>query len=155
MSKVEFEINSKVLDSLKQFATKEAYVKIGVLNDASRQDGFGAAELAAVHEFGSVSRNIPKRSFMMKTMKNYKGEFEQEIKDNFKKISEGLIKNGPVQFLEKIGAKWVGYIMETFDREGPGWKKLKPATIAAKGSDKILVDTGALKRSITYEVEVK
>lgn len=155
MSKIELKLNTDILDSLREFATKDAIVKVGVLNDAARENGFGAAQLAAVHEFGSASRNIPKRSFLLKTMTNYKKEFEAEIKANFKKISESLVKNGPAQFLEKVGAKWVGYVQETFDREGPGWKKLKPATIAAKGSDKILQDTGAMKRSITHEVEIK
>ena len=73
--------------------------------------------------------------------------------------------------LERLGAKWVGFVQETFSAEGPGWAPLKLRTILnrrlvwtglknTKGqnimrrSHKILVVTGLLKRSIHYEVEL-
>lgn len=152
MAKIDFHLDSATLDKLAKFVDKEMYVKIGVLNNEKREGGIGAVELAAIHEFGSVSRNIPKRSFMLKTMTNKKDEFEAEIKKNLKRLKEVIINQGPEALLNKIGAKWVGYVLDTFEAEGPGWQLLKPATVARKGSDQILVDTGAMKRSITHEV---
>lgn len=152
MDKIEFHVDSATLDKLAKFVEKEMYVKIGVLNNEKREDGFGAVELAAVHEFGSVSRNIPKRSFLLKTMTNKKDEFEAEIKKNLRKLRKTIKENGPENLLNKIGATWVGYVIDTFEVEGPGWVPLTPSTIKRKGSDKILVDTSTMKRSITHEV---
>jgi phage gpG-like protein len=152
MEKIEFQLDSATLDKLSKFVEKEMYVKIGVLNNEKREDGFGAAELASVHEYGSVSRNIPRRSFLSKTMSNKQEEFEAEIKKNMKRLREIIKTNGPEDLLNKIGAKWVGYVLETFEAEGPGWTPLKPATIKRKGSSKILQDTATMKKSIMHEV---
>lgn len=152
---IQFKLDSKTLDKLGEFVEKEMYVKIGVLNNSQRQDGFGAVELAMVHEFGSIERNIPKRSFLLKTMHNKKSEFEREIRNSFSKLKETITSGSPELLLDKIGARWVAYVHETFEAEGPGWKKLSQKTIDRKKSDKILVDTGAMERSITHEVVSK
>lgn len=149
---VEFKLDSATLGKLAKFVDEDIHVRVGVLNNAAREGGFGAVELAAVHEFGSVSRNIPKRSFLLKTMTNRKEEFEAEITKAFAKLRKTIVEQSPEALLDKIGAKWVAYVHETFAAEGPGWQKLRPATIARKGSSTILVDTGAMERSITHEV---
>jgi phage gpG-like protein len=149
---VDFKLDSATLDKLAKFVEKDCYVKVGVLNNEKREGGFGAVELAAVHEFGSVRRNIPKRSFLVKTMINRKDEFEREMKKNLSKLKELIASDGPEVVLGKIGSRWVGYVLLTFQAEGPGWAPLSPKTIARKGSDAILIDTGAMRRSITHEV---
>lgn len=52
--------------------------------------------------------------------------------------------------LELLGELLVDYETEAFDTGGFGtWAPLDPATIAAKGSSRPLVDTGALLKELT------
>lgn len=57
-----------------------------------------------------------------------------------------------VQSLKLVGLQMVGDIQATLNT-GP-WEKNSAATVAAKGSDQPLVDTGQLKQSIRAQVEV-
>lgn len=158
---VVFNIDKKSIENIKKFLNGEAQVKIGVLNNEQRPDGFGAVELAMVHEFGSQSRGIPRRSFLFTTMKNYEAQFVKEMEANKQKIEKSISEGNMTEFLGKVGAKWVGYVIETFDKQGPGWAVLSERTLAARRSRKsgnkaigtnALIDTGAMLRSISYEV---
>lgn len=155
MPKPEFTYDSETMKILEQFVAKDCSVKIGVLSDKPHTGSkFGMAKLAATHEFGSEKRNIPKRSFMIRTMVERRQDFESFVKLQLGKFKTTIVSaGGPKKVLGQIGAKWVAYILETFERQGPGWKSLKPATAKRKNSDIILTDTGALKRAITFKVE--
>lgn len=166
MVKTSLKFDRKQLDNIQKFIDENKTVKIGVLATTKERTDteFGAIALAAVHEFGSPSRGIPERSFLRKTMANRKEEFKaafEAAKDlNLQKIASG---NGDV-FLNEVGAKWVGYVQETFAAQGPGWKPLSQRRIIersktgraknneAKEKFSILWDTGQLLRSIHYEV---
>jgi hypothetical protein len=159
-----FNYDKKGLDNLKKHLNGESYVKVGVLNDSKRDNGFGAVELAMVHEFGSSSRGIPERSFMRKTAINNEENFKKIMEEKKKSIEKQLLNGKIDKILGKIGALWVGWIIDTFNAQGPGWPKLSPATIAARKRRKkkggpvgtnALIDTGAMMRSITYEVITK
>ncbi|NCX93984.1 MAG: hypothetical protein EBX40_04845 [Gammaproteobacteria bacterium] len=148
------------MDRISSELKKNYTVKIGVLSNEKREDGFGAAELAAVHEFGTDK--IPERSFLRSTFKSRQDDFEQVMSQNKASIIKGIVENGLEPFLAKVGAEWVGYVQETFKAQGPGWMPLSPRTLAARQaragqgkpfSSTILVDTGAMLRSITFEVK--
>jgi hypothetical protein len=157
-----FNIDKNAMANIKKYLNGEVMVKIGVLNNSAREGGFGAVELAMVQEFGSQSKGIPARSFLRKTMKNRESEFVKEMDSNRKSIEKGISEGKLSEFLGKVGAKWVAYVIDTFEAQGPGWKPLSLATLAArrarkKGKNKAigtkaLIDTGAMLRSITYEV---
>lgn len=152
MANIKFKLNKDAMTKIKEFVGADVEIKIGILNDAQRPDGFGAVELASVHEFGSVKMNIPKRSFLLKTYANRIDEFSKVMADNSDKMEKTILSGQTDKFLNKIGMQWVAYVLETFESQGPGWAALKPATISRKNSSIILTDTGALKRSITHEV---
>jgi hypothetical protein len=171
MSKTVFKYDKASLDNLKKFVEANHYVKIGVLSispkrppDKKTGKSIDAVVLAAVHEFGSPSRKIPERSFLRKTQAARKKDFNDFFDLGKDKIMRQImIGNGDV-FLNKVGAKWVGYVHETFAAQGPGWTKLSARRIAersvtgrAKGNKdpekhSILWDTGAMLRSIIHEV---
>lgn len=178
MSKTVFKYDKTSLDNLKKFVEANHYVKIGVLSispkrppDKNSGKSIDAVVLAAVHEFGSpwqdrkgMRRTIPERSFLRKTQAARKKDFNDFFDLGKDKIMRQImIGNGNV-FLNKVGAKWVGYVHETFAAQGPGWEKLSARRIAersvtgrAKGNKKpekfsILWDTGAMLRSIIHEV---
>ena len=53
-----------------------------------------------------------------------------------------------------VGTSALEQIQEAFQTEGFGeWAENRPATIKAKGSESPLIDTGRLRKAITYKVE--
>lgn len=62
----------------------------------------------------------------------------------------GLLK----ELAYAVGTSALEQIQEAFKTEGFGeWAENRPATIKAKGSDSPLIDTGRLRKAITYKVE--
>lgn len=169
----ELKFNKKQWDNLNAFMTTPHDVRIGVMSDGggeSEQKGeIGAVALAAVHEFGSRIRNIPSRSFLRKTMALKQDAFRADIAANRDNILTSISRGQGDTVLAKMGAKWVSYVQDTFRAQGPGWRPLKRATVRRrrlvwtgkyldsgkkekKRSHKILWVTGALMRSITWQV---
>ena len=161
---VEFKIDLRLFtDKMKKELHKyEAH--IGILSaEQHEDDDFSTAELGAVHEFGSISGNIPARPFFSKTEEIKGEEMAAFITANEDKIVEAAFRGQMEGIMKKIAAKWMAYIHECFETEGWGtWKKLEPSTLIARerkrfekgqGGAKILQDTGALERSITFEVK--
>ena len=137
--------------------------QIGILaEEKHNEDNFTIAGLGMVHEFGSISGKIPKRSFFALTEEQKKAEFQKFLKKNNDALVRHILAGTWEIALEQLAAKWEAYIVECFDTEGFGtWDELKPRTLTAReakrtdktqGGVQILQDTGALKRSITHKV---
>lgn len=143
-----------------QLATATATVTVGV------QGAKGAAnhqhstltvgQLATIHEFGKVIHTrrativIPERSFIRATCDIYRDKIAQrEVL-----LQQGFVigKFGLVQSLELLGTYVVGLIKARIATGIPPANR--PSTIRRKGSSKPLVDTGQLRNSITYQVQV-
>jgi phage gpG-like protein len=114
-------------------------------------------ELGAIHEFGSISRGIPARSFLRYPIQFH---FPMWLRENKKSFIKYLIQGRYLQWLEIMGGAAENIVQNAFDTSGFGmWKPLKPATIKARKKSKIagesalpLIDTSELRRSITSEV---
>jgi phage gpG-like protein len=148
----------------KDAAKHEAHIGI-LAAEQHEDDDFTTASLAAVHEFGSISQHIPQRSFfaLTETMKGKEMQafMEEQDENIFKKVMSGKSK----EVLSKLAAKWNAFIHECFETEGFGtWLPMSDATRAARirktpkkkkasASPQLLQDTGALERSITFEVK--
>lgn len=138
--------------------------KVGILKDKKhdKDSDFSTAELGAVHEFGSLSGNIPARSFLRLTEQEKGAEMTAFVKGQEDKIIERVIKKDSKTVLKRLALKWLSFVHECFETEGfGGWEPLDDKTLAARerkrfkdgqGGVMILQDTGALERSITYEV---
>jgi hypothetical protein len=161
-------VNLKGISSLIKALThsNNKGVKVGILSEKNAREGSIAetnAGIGIVHEFGSYKRNIPERSFIKMPLESKAKELvkflQKELDDKLKGDKD---KKGPVkeveedmidEVLERLGAQAVGYIMDAFKSGGFGnWPALKPATIKAKKTDAILVDTGFLEGSIMFKV---
>lgn len=158
---VEIKWNDEAIKKIQEAIASNASVKIGILSNEPlhSEDSLGAVDLGAIHEFGSISRNIQERSFIRLTESQRKDDYEAWVLKNKNKIFEAVVKDGLSSILPKIGALWVGYVKKTFRTSGYGkWKKLSKKTKMnrtkgkRKGPIKPLIDTGALMNSITYEV---
>jgi hypothetical protein len=107
-------------------------------------------ELAAIHEFGSPAANIPERSFLRRTF----AARNPELQVLMGRLAKGIIagKIGPEQAAHLLGQWSVAQVRKTITSEHIP-PPLQPATIARKGSDRPLVDTGRLLGAINYEID--
>lgn len=108
------------------------------------------AEIGAVHEFGSNSKDIPKRSWLRMPIF---AEAKNIIADAAKVLPEAVGDGNMTRVLKIIGISAQAAIQRAFASRGFGrWKPDSPATIAAKRSSAPLIDTAQLRRSVTSAV---
>lgn len=127
-------------------SAKNAFVTVGVHEGERTIDGINIAEYGAHNEFGTS--DIPERSFMRSTF----DENQQKIKRDFDKqatlVTQG--KSTIYRALQYAGERHQQDIQSKI-KSGIAPPN-SPRTIARKGSDKTLIDTGALVQSIRYVV---
>ncbi len=107
------------------------------------------AEIGLDHELGSVTRHLPKRSFLLMPLTFY---LFDAVKKKSKVLNKLISVADIVKFYATLGIIAENVIQEAFKKGGPGWQPLSPVTIEKKGSDKILISTGQLRKSITSRV---
>jgi len=117
-------------------------------DDSTRK--MSIADIAAIHEFGSPKRRIPERSFLRSTFEENRNRYVNLLGRLLRQLAEG--KMGVEKLLNVLGLKISTDVRKKITVEGVKPKNA-PATIAAKKSDRPLVDTGQLARAITYAVE--
>lgn len=151
--KVKKDIYKQVQKNLLDFSKLDLLV--GVPQEKTEREGNSEpitnAELMFIHTNGSPIRNIPKRPTIEPTIE----ENKKRISDMFKKAVNKVLNNkgdGRAD-LEKIGIWTVNKIKAKFGSDDliPN----APATIAKKGSDRPLIDTGQLRNSVTYVIRRK
>jgi hypothetical protein len=125
-------------------------VAVGILA-GSKNEGHPIAEYAADNEYGTD--RIPSRPFMRTAF----DENRADIQADFTKQSMGLLqgKRTAHQTLTIIGQKQADRIKNTItDRDF--LPRLSPVTVARKkGSEKTLVDTGAMVNAVQISVRAK
>lgn len=105
------------------------------------------AMLGAIHEFGSPSENIPARPFMAQTYDKNWGLLKSRSRSIVKGVQSHKITVH--EGLSKLGEWYTGAIKEEITTGG--FSPLRPATIAAKGSSRPLIDTAQMRNSITWK----
>ena len=151
--KVRKDIYKQVKKTLLDFSKLDLLV--GVPQEKTEREGNSEpitnAELMFIHTNGSPIKNIPKRPTIEPTIE----ENKERISEMFNKtVNKILNKKGDGRAdLEKIGIWTVNKIKAKFGSDDliPN----APATIAKKGSDRPLIDTGQLRNSITYVIRRK
>ena len=122
---------------------------------ASRRKGqINNAELMYIHTHGSPARNIPPRPVIEPAIANDEGPITLQLEQAL----QSVLEEQPQQALAPLNAAGLearNACIRWFDDPNNGWPPNKPSTITAKGSSHPLVDTGQLKRSITYVVTEK
>lgn len=123
-------------------------VKVGFLAGATYPDGTSVPMVAAVQEFGSPTNNIPPRPFFRNMIADKSPEWPDAIAGLLQSTNYDVNKT-----LALTGEAIAGQLKQSIiDLVDP---PLVPATIARKGFDKPLIDTGTLLNSVDYEVETK
>ena len=106
------------------------------------------ANVAAWNEFGS--ERSPARPFMKQTVRDYKDQITKHANKALKKAING---GGAKEALNSIGAYTKGRMQKEI-RDGD-FAPNAPYTIAKKGSDKPLIDTGRMRQNIVYVIKEK
>jgi len=134
----------------------EIAVKVGVVGPDANvthdpRSGLTNAELAVFMEYGT--KTVPARPAIRGTIDGNKDRYFKEI---LPKLARAVVE-GKISFheaLDVFGLK-VATDIKSAITSGEGIPPpLQPETVAAKGSDRPLVDTGRLLNSITHAVEV-
>ena len=158
----ELKTDFSVLDKLVKMFGDAPYVKVGILgNSTSRKIKSNKREVSAnatigfKHEFGVVSEKIPARSFLRMPIKAKLKEYMNESERLNREAFEKAVKDGKLfQYMKLLGILGEKCVLDAFETRGFGtWKPNAPSTIAIKGSDSPLIDTGELRKSITSSVE--
>lgn len=134
------------LAEIAQRIGKSGTLRVGFLEDASYPNGTPVATVAAIQEFGAPGAHIPPRPFF-RTMIAAK-------KDEWGPALGALVKQHDYDgnaALTQMGQGIEGQLQQSIrDTNDP---PLAPATVAAKGFDKPLVDTGHMLNSVDSDVQ--
>lgn len=141
-----------VLDKL-----ENGYIEVGILGDGKKyKDGMTVLGIATVHEFGFTGPdklgrmlNIPERSFIRASYDENRdwSKFDSMVQDAVE------LKIPVKTVFDAIGMECVKIIQDYI--RSMDQPSLKAATKAAKGSSKLLIDTGQLINSIDYKIYYK
>ena len=127
-----------------------SHVKVGVLSDAGTyptdEGGANYADVATFNEFGTST--IPARPFMAQSFDKNIREINEFIIDRQNAIYD--LKEFTEKALDKLGVFFVAKVKDVFT--SGDFARNAPATIAAKGSSRPLIDTGRLRASINHKV---
>lgn len=132
----------KIADRIKQSGT----LRVGFLEGATYPDGTSVAMVAAIQNFGAPALGIPPRPF-------FSNMIAKEANNWGPKLARILHNRGydVDASLRLMGMGIAGQLAQSIvDTNEP---PLAPATVARKGSEKPLVDTGHMLQSISFEVE--
>ncbi len=127
--------------------------KLVKIASALNNDQKTNADIGLVHEMGSLSRHIPRRSFLEMPLTLKMPEYAKRFgADLMKVIDEGNLRPA----FTRLGIKGEQVVQLAFASRGFGvWPANAPSTVARKGSSQPLIDTAQLRRSITSDVVTK
>lgn len=131
---------SKVKVGLPKGVADGEIIKIGVWNHFGTKGGASG---------GGWGGPIPERPFLSNAMRNNRGNYRSAMRSAAKAVLMGSTTMKTV--VTRLGILAQGDVQEeiTALRSPPN----SPVTIALKGSDNPLIDSGRLRASITYKVD--
>lgn len=170
--KCELKINQDLLNHIK--GLQSGKVEVGWLESATYDDGTPIAKVAEINEFGATIKvtdkmrrwfgaqgfplnkntteiHIPARSFIRSTCDEKKKEWTDVINSRLKKAIKGELSFE--QALEQLGLKIKADVQEKISSTTT--PPNSAMTIAMKGKDTPLRNTGLMLESITVQTEVK
>lgn len=128
--------------ALKKYSEMNASVRVGVLESATYPDGTPVAMVAFWNEYGT--KTSPVRAFFRTTVSDQKKNWVLSVQNLMK------MHDDPKKVMGLIGEHMRGQIVQSINTwtDPPN----APYTVAMKGFQKPLVESGQLMRSISFEV---
>lgn len=138
------------LKKIQRSLVKNFVANVGVLGSKDGRPNGSNATIGMLHEFGSASDKIPRRSFLRDPLEE---KFPERLDEIGQAVFDGITEENVENFFEKLGVMGEEIVQDGFDSAGFGkWEPLKKSTIAKKGFPNILIETTQLRNSITSEV---
>jgi phage gpG-like protein len=138
---------SKTLEKLESLKAR-----IGVLSDVIHPNAnMEMWKLAAIHIYGVPALNIPKRDFLFQPTQAKIDKIKKLIQAQMVLLVDGKIT--AQELFERVATYIQGVSQASFRNND--WAPNSKYTVFKKGSSTPLIDTGTLRRSITYTVEAK
>lgn len=128
-----------------------AHIDVGILEAAGAEPhGTGASvlDVGLYNEFGTDT--IPERSFIRAWYDEAEGDLQHALTALMERVGSGKLTRA--QALELLGQRMVGQVQSRMSEGLP--PPNAPSTVRQKGSSTPLIDTGVLRSSISYRVEV-
>lgn len=146
----------ELLEALK--ALSKVDVLVGVPEEESSREGemITNAELAFIHSEGSPLNNIPARPFIEPAIED--PENSEIIAGELKSAAQSALSGNTEamsRYLVRAGIQGQNVVRDWFTNSKNNWPENSPLTIARKGSDRPLIDTGELRKSVTYVIREK
>lgn len=144
------------------FGSGKAEGRVGVLSESPHSgSALTVAGIGAVHEFGSPTQNIPRRSFLASTVDKNAKKYTREL-EKVTNAALDAVEATPEEadsaltvmrqrmrvFAEGVRAD----VIKTINSNVP--PPLSPAYAARKGDNITLIDTGQLRDSIAAEIRM-
>lgn len=124
------------------------------MQDHVNQFGYHKAHQMYIHSKGSPLWHVPPRPIIEPAIEDDKEAITELLKKALESALEGK-KQDFLAYIEKAGLEGQKASQEWFNNPKNNWAPNSPLTIAKKGSDKPLIDTASLRKSITYVVRKK
>lgn len=152
---------NRLMKAIDEMLHNEVYV--GIADDTTEREadkmGITNAELLFIHTNGSPVNNIPPRPVIEPAISNDKERLADMMKKAAQLFMAGRDEEA-IKQLQRVGMRGQNVSRQWFVDEKNGWPPNAPAVREAKirkGSTdpKPLIDTGELRKSITYFVKTK
>lgn len=143
----------QVQKSLSQIERSDALVGIPQEKNTRGGEPIGNAALLYIHTNGSPIRGIPARPVIEPAIAADGNR--QVISKELSEAARAIFQNDPsaaYNYLRRAGMAGRNAAASWFTDARNNWAPNTPSTIRRKGSDKPLIDTGALRRAITFVV---
>jgi hypothetical protein len=149
----------KIFRALKALSSHE--VLVGIPSDKAKrktEDEKGGpinnAELLYIHTNGDPRHHIPARPVIEPAVEDDKEVIGEIFADAFSAALEGD-EGRAMNLLEQAGIEGASASQKWFTNSKNGWAPNAESTVKRKKSNRPLIDTGQLRRSITYAVRGK
>lgn len=149
----ELALAKKLREKLVHLEKIQALVGIPQSTTKRRHDDVTNAELMFIHSHGSPARHIPMRKVIEPAIaaEPTRGAIAAELKEaTIAKLHDNDLDM--LVHLRRAGMIAMNAAKAWFTDPRNNWPPNKPSTIKRKGSDTPLIDTGALRASITYVI---
>ena len=125
-------------------------------NERGGADGVSNAELVYIHTHGSPLKGIPSRPIIEPAIAD--PENQHEIVGELRQAAEEALDGNSTlaeQHFVRAGLSGQNAARDWFTNPKNNWPPNSPLTIALKGSDRPLIDTAQMRKSITYLIRKK
>lgn len=123
-------------------------VAVGYQEGGAYPDGTSVVDVALWNELGTV--HSPSRPFMRNSVDGHRDEISRFVQKSVKALTEG---KSVEEVLKKIGVFQQKLIRKEI--VSGNFEPNSPETIARKGSDKPLIDTGLMRQSVNFVIREK